>query len=372
VTQSVEHVIVEADGGSRGNPGPAGYGAVVLDAQTRAVLAERGESLGVVSNNVAEYRGLIAGLTAAAELGARRVSVRLDSKLIVEQMSGRWQIKHPDMRPLAREAAELVRRFESVTFEWIPREQNKHADRLANEAMDRAAGISPRTPAAHETPTGPAMWVLPDETPTRLILVRHGATEHSLEARFSGRNELPLDGTGVRQADELAVNLDEAGGVAAVVSSPFRRARQTAQAIASPLGLDVEINDDLAEVDFGVWEGKTFGEVQRDHPAELAAWLASTDVAPPGGESFAAVARRVRRGRDAVIAAHAGQTVVVVTHVTPIKTLIRLALDAPPTSLFRMYLNTGSISVVDYYADGNCSVRVVNHTHNFLDALAGQ
>jgi len=372
VTQPVEHVIVEADGGSRGNPGPAGYGAVVLDAQTREVLAERSESLGIVSNNVAEYRGLIAGLAAAAELGARRVSVRLDSKLIVEQMSGRWQVKHPAMRPLAREAADWVRRFDSVTFEWIPREQNTHADRLANEAMDSAAGISPRArPAVDATPTQPAMWVLPDEAPTRLLLIRHGATEHSLDKRFSGRNDLPLNRTGVRQAGELAARLEELGAVAAVVSSPYRRARQTADAIASQLELDVETNDDLAEVDFGVWEGKTFGEVQRDQPAELAAWLASTDVAPPGGESFAAVARRVRRGRDAVIAAHGGRTVAVVTHVTPIKTLIRLALDAPPTSLFRMYLNTASMSIVDYYADGNCSVRLVNQTEDLVDGLVG-
>jgi ribonuclease H / adenosylcobalamin/alpha-ribazole phosphatase len=372
VTQPVEHVVVEADGGSRGNPGPAGYGAVVLDAQTRAVLAERAEPLGVVSNNVAEYRGLIAGLTAAAELGARRVSVRLDSKLIVEQMSGRWQVKHPAMRPLAREAADMVRRFDEVTFEWIPRERNTHADRLANEAMDRAAGKPTRArPAAEETPAAPARWVLPDETPTRLLLIRHGATEHSLEKRFSGRNDLPLNRTGVRQAGELAARLEELGGVAAVVSSPYRRARQTAAAIASQLELEVETNNDLAEVDFGVWEGKTFGEVQRDQPAELAAWLGSTDVAPPGGESFAAVARRVRRGRDTEIAAHPGQTVAVVTHVTPIKTLIRLALDAPPTSVFRMYLSTGSVSIVDYYADGNCSVRLMNQTADFVDSLVG-
>jgi ribonuclease H / adenosylcobalamin/alpha-ribazole phosphatase len=361
VTQSVEHVIVEADGGSRGNPGPAGYGAVVLDAQTRAVLAERSDSLGVVSNNVAEYRGLIAGLTAAAELGARRVSVRLDSKLIVEQMSGRWQIKHPDMRPLARNAAELVRRFDAVTFEWIPREQNTQADRLANEAMDRAAGITPRGRPPVTEPAAPqATWALPAGTPTRFLLIRHGATQHSLEKRFSGRNDLPLNAVGEHQAAQLAGRTRAFGKVAAVVSSPLPRARQTADAIATECGVAVEINDDLVEVDFGAWEGRTFSEVQLAQPAELASWLASTDVAPPGGESFAAAGRRVRRGRDAVIARHGGQTVAVVTHVTPIKLLIRLALDAPPASLFRMFLDTASISIVDYYADGNCSVRLVN------------
>ena len=140
-------VVVEADGGSRGNPGPAGYGSVVFAADGRTVLAERNESIGVATNNVAEYRGLIAGLQAAAELGATDVAVRMDSKLVVEQMSGRWQIKHPDMRPLARQASELRRAFDRVTFDWIPRERNKHADRLANEAMDAAAGIR-RVPAS--------------------------------------------------------------------------------------------------------------------------------------------------------------------------------------------------------------------------------
>jgi orotate phosphoribosyltransferase len=140
-------VIVEADGGSRGNPGPAGYGAVVFSEDGRTVLAERKEALGIVSNNVAEYRGLIAGLEAASELGATDVAVRMDSKLVVEQMSGRWQIKHADMRTLARRASELRRAFNAVTFEWIPRERNKHADRLANEAMDAAAGMSRVRPA---------------------------------------------------------------------------------------------------------------------------------------------------------------------------------------------------------------------------------
>ncbi len=132
-------VIVEADGGSRGNPGPAGYGAVVLDAATEEVLAERKAGLGVATNNVAEYRGLIAGLAAAVELGATDVEVRMDSKLVVEQMSGRWQVRHPSMKPLALEAAALVRELGSVRFGWIPRSRNVRADALANQAMDAQA-----------------------------------------------------------------------------------------------------------------------------------------------------------------------------------------------------------------------------------------
>jgi probable phosphoglycerate mutase len=135
----VRKLIVEADGGSRGNPGPAGYGAVVLDPDTDEVLAERAESLGVATNNVAEYQGLIAGLRAAKELGATEVDVRMDSKLVVEQMSGRWKVKHPAMQPLALEAGRLIRDIGRVRFEWIPRLRNSRADALANRAMDAQA-----------------------------------------------------------------------------------------------------------------------------------------------------------------------------------------------------------------------------------------
>src|SRR4051812_17638855 len=132
-------VVIEADGGSRGNPGPAGYGAVVRDADTGAVLHEVAAGIGVASNNVAEYRGLLAGLQAALDLGADEVDVRMDSLLVVNQMSGLWKVKHEAMRPLAAEAAGLVRRLGAVRFQHIPRERNTHADRLANQAMDDAA-----------------------------------------------------------------------------------------------------------------------------------------------------------------------------------------------------------------------------------------
>ena len=132
-------LVVEADGGSRGNPGPAAYGALVRDPETGAVLAERAQYLGVTTNNVAEYSGLVAGLTAAKEIDPdAQVEVRLDSKLVVEQMTGRWKIKHEDMRRLALEARAILP-VDQVTYEWVPRLQNSAADRLANAAMDAAA-----------------------------------------------------------------------------------------------------------------------------------------------------------------------------------------------------------------------------------------
>ncbi|HEU5454364.1 MAG TPA: reverse transcriptase-like protein, partial [Nocardioides sp.] len=130
-----KRVVIEADGGSRGNPGPAAYGAVLKDADTGEVIAEDASTIGVASNNVAEYSGLIAGLRLAEEFApGADVEVRMDSKLVVEQMSGRWKIKHASMRPLAMEANRLAP--SGTTYTWMPREQNTHADRLANEALD--------------------------------------------------------------------------------------------------------------------------------------------------------------------------------------------------------------------------------------------
>lgn len=352
-------VIVEADGGSRGNPGPAGYGAVVRDAATGEVLAERKEALGRTTNNIAEYRGLIAGLQAAAELGATSVAVRMDSKLVIEQMSGRWQVRHEGLRPLAREAAALRGGFEQMSFEWVPRERNKHADRLANEAMDLAAGRPPLP--ARPAPDVPA-WVPPSGTPTRLVLLRHASTQHTVQRRFSGRNDEPLSDLGAWQAAALARRAASFGDVAAVISSPLVRARQTAELVAAELGVDLAFHDALMEADFGEWDGLTYAEIAQRWPDEVAAWFSSPDSAPPGGESFTAVTRRVRRVRDELIAKHPGATVVAVTHVTPIKTLLRLALDAPILAMTRMHLDPASVSIADYFSDGTPSVRLVNDT----------
>jgi ribonuclease H / adenosylcobalamin/alpha-ribazole phosphatase len=128
-------LIVEADGGARGNPGPAAYGAVVRDAQTDELLAAEGLPIGWATNNVAEYRGLIAGLEMARQVDPNAaVEVRMDSKLVIEQMAGRWKIKHPDMKPLALRAARL--RPATVVWSWVPREANKAADALVNRALD--------------------------------------------------------------------------------------------------------------------------------------------------------------------------------------------------------------------------------------------
>ncbi|WP_254812658.1 bifunctional RNase H/acid phosphatase [Streptomyces cavourensis] len=448
---AVRRLVVEADGGSRGNPGPAGYGAVVIDAATGETLAEAAEYIGVATNNVAEYRGLIAGLTAAKALfpdagttGADlRVHVRMDSKLVVEQMSGRWKIKHPDMKPLAARAAAILPPS-SVTYEWIPRARNKHADRLANEAMDAGREGRPweasastaeldapaRTPLPDRGPPGDAVagaakaraalaaarggaeagrlfevggvggeepqapvptaagpttpeptdvtavvaapapqvgWAAAPDlgAPATFVLLRHGETALTPEKRFSGSGgtDPELSATGRDQAARAAAHFAALGTVQEIVSSPLRRCRETAEAVADRLGLDVRTEDDLRETDFGAWEGLTFGEVRERYGDDLTAWLASPDTAPTGGgESFTEVAARVAAARDRLTARYAGRTVLLVTHVTPIKTLVRLALEAPAQAMFRMELSAASISTVAYYGDGNASVRLLNDT----------
>lgn len=360
-------VLVEADGGSRGNPGPAGYGAVVYDADHATVLAERKEAIGRATNNVAEYRGLIAGLEAAAETGATEVAVSMDSKLVIEQMCGRWRVKHPDLIELQRRAAALAAGFDHVDYTWIPRERNSHADRLANEAMDAAAGIAvPDKASESDDPPAPAKnsvgWSGVTGAPTRLFLLRHGQTELSVDRRYSGRGNPALTEEGRRQADAAARYLGERGGISAVVTSPLQRAYDTAAAAAKALGLDVTVDDDLIETDFGDWEGLTFAEAAQRDPEVHRRWLRDTSVEPPGGESFDAVAHRVRRARNRIIAEHGASTVLVVSHVTPIKTILRLALDAGEGILYRLHLDLASLSIAEFYADGGSAVRLVNQT----------
>lgn len=401
--------IIEADGGSRGNPGPAGYGAVVMDADGQ-VLAEAAEAIGVTTNNVAEYRGLIAGLTEVLRLGGEgaHVAVRMDSKLVVEQMAGRWKIKNEGLRPLALEANQLARRLRVTEWTWIPRERNKHADRLANEAMDAAAkgehwtagttsgasgsavpGESGATPGARarqtatqtdlldtsgvSAPTASAAateqqgkgtgWAAPTRVATSLLLLRHGETPLSVERRFSGLGDAELTANGLAQAAAAAERLSrEPYRLDVIVSSPLKRAMQTAEAVAQRTGLEVEVDQNLRETDFGAWEGHTFTEIQRRWPDELAAWLADPAAAPPGGESFAETARRVQRTRDRLVEQHLGKTVLVVSHVTPIKMLLRFALMAPPAALYRMHLDLACLSLIEYYADGNAVVKSFNDT----------
>ncbi len=369
-------VVVQADGGSRGNPGPAGYGAVVFD-ESGSVLAERAASIGRATNNVAEYSGLIAGLEAALDLGATRVSVQMDSKLVVEQMSGRWKVKHPGMKPLASKAAGLVARFASVTFEWVPRARNKHADRLANEAMDEAAagrvwvaqarpaGMASEPPHTDIEPTDqdPAA-VLPaprDGHPTRFLVVRHGESTFGAQARFTGREDVPLTDRGRAQAQAVAERIGPSAP-AVVLTSPLARCLDTAKAVAAAAGARVVADDRLLDEMLGEWTGLRVHEIEQSWPAEFAAWRRDPAGAPPGGESFIQVRDRVKPLMTEALQTHRGHTVVLVTHAAVAKMILTTALQVDPSVAYRLRVDNGSVSAFNVGEDGGIVVRSVNET----------
>ena len=219
-----------------------------------------------------------------------------------------------------------------------------------------------RQEAKTEQRPNPAGWTGARGAPTQFQLLRHGQTELSVERRYSGRGNPALTDLGRRQAEAAAQFVADKGGIAAVITSPLQRAYDTAEAAAKALGLDVSVDADLIETDFGGWEGLTFGEAAERDPELHKRWLRDTSVAPPDGESFDTAAERVGRARARIISEHPGETVLLVSHVTPIKTLLRMALDAGPSILYRMHLDLASLSIAEFYPDGAASVRLVNQT----------
>ena len=203
-------------------------------------------------------------------------------------------------------------------------------------------------------------WRPAQGEPTVTALLRHGQTPMSVQKRYAGRTDAPLTEVGVQQA--AAAKRLASAGLGVIVTSPLRRTVQTAQAVAAVTGAAVVTDDGFRETDFGAWEGLTFAEVRERWPAEISAWLADPDVAPPGGESFTDVSARVTEALDRVLAARAGQTVLIVSHVTPIKMLVAAALLAPPAALYRMHLDVAALSEIDWYADGPAVLRSFNDT----------
>jgi probable phosphoglycerate mutase len=197
--------------------------------------------------------------------------------------------------------------------------------------------------------------------PTVTLLLRHGQTRMSVEKRYAGRTDVPLTETGLTQAAAAAKRLASAG-IDAIVASPLQRTVQTAEAVAAATGVPVTTDEGFRETDFGDWDGLTFAEVRERWPSEMTAWLADPQIAPPGGESFAEVSERVTAALTRVLASRAGQRVLLVSHVTPIKTLVAAALLAPPPALFRMHLDVAALCEIDWYADGPAVLRSFNDT----------
>ncbi|HET6969369.1 MAG TPA: reverse transcriptase-like protein [Ornithinibacter sp.] len=308
---------VEADGGSRGNPGIAGYGALVRDTDTGALLAERAEPLGTASNNVAEYRGLIAGLEAAAAIDpAAVVLARLDSKLVVEQMSGRWKIKHEDMKRLALQArdvaAGIVRAGGAVRYEWIPREENKDADLLSNVAMDGrtvlrdlwdAPGDDGATEPAHSVADGGACAPVPHlpGTPVRVVLVAQAPQEAG------------------RTAAAAAVSHLLGGAPRCLLTARSDTAVETAAEVGAVLGAE---------------------------PVVDAGWDAA------GSDLVEAWDRVVARG---------GTTVVVCT-ADAVRGVLAHVLGVPDDRRGRLAVAAGSLAGLEVWDDGAISVAFTNRT----------
>ena len=385
----VSKFIVEADGGSRGNPGVAGSGAVVLEASTGAVLIEIARFIGVATNNVAEYVALVAGLEAAFDRDENaEILVRMDSKLVIEQMSGRWKIKHPDMIQLGKQVQDLVR-GKDVTWQWIPREQNFRADALANKAMDdladsQSSGTSVTVGRVNQlasavtefNETAPSSVRSPVDVSlplTTIVLVRHGRTELTEARKISGGDgdDPSLSAAGNADAEKVAHALKAIGSqgswqriapISAVVTSPMKRARETAEIIAKGFGLQLTDNENLREISFGDWDGLSHEEAQAHDPELWNNWRGSWDVSPPNGESLEVFDQRLQLAREQIVERHTGKTVVVVAHVMPIRGFLRWAFDAAAAAYWRPQVAPCSISIIRVWGDQTAEVVTVNHT----------
>lgn len=368
---------VEADGGSRGNPGVAGYGALVRDTATGTLLVELAAPLGTASNNVAEYRGMLAGLAAAQQIAADAdIVVAMDSKLVVEQMSGRWKIKHPDMRELALEGRDLVAEITgaggAVSFTWIPRADNSDADVLSNRGMDGEHvedwhgseqgrdDLAPSRDSEQEPvrPTGGR------GAPTRVVLVRHGVTEFTEQSRLDGRggSDPELSPTGREQAERAAGLVASLIGDDAVrvVTSDLARARQTGAAIAERLGLEASVDRDWDEQSFGDWDGARVPDLLAEAAEDFRSLRDDPSYSRPGGESHREMAERVTAAWRRVVAS--GGTVVVASHRKPILVVLALVLGLPHDSFWRLAGAPGSLTAIEAWPDGQAVVAFTNRT----------
>ncbi len=373
--------IVNTDGGSRGNPGPAGWGFVVR--RDGEVVLERAGFLEKATNNQAEYLAVVTALeeVAAADPEAR-VLVQADSKLVVEQLSGNWKIKNAELRPLATRAARAMPG--RVTYRWVPRAENSAADALANAAMDRRssvtrgtlarAGASPAegggsaSPVPSEGTTASGTPVRPSgsasyegtHTPVTLVFVRHGATVLTESRGYSGGAEPgpPLSELGQQQAARVATLIGRMGefwpdlpAPSLLLASPMVRTQETAGVIGDALGLDVRTVPELREADFGLWQGLTREQIVARFPGELEKYHQDADARATGGESMRDVAERVQGVARRALAHHAGATVVLVCHSVVTKVGVASLIAMPDSTWQGVRVPPASVSIIRLWPD---------------------
>lgn len=360
-------ITLYADGASRGNPGPASYGAAVFRGEVQ--VAGLYDTLGIRTNNYAEYSAVIAGLRYIVdnELGSD-VLVRMDSKLVVEQLSGRWKIKHPELMVLAAEAQQLIRSL-SVRFEWIPREQNTVADALANLALDGTtllpvvdstidmASVQPksiRAPRVHSEPT-------------TVFLIRHGHTASTEANLVSGSIDDPglseLGQAEARLAANAVTSLGRRFGLEIpklLVHSDLRRTTETARIISKELKAPSRPDSRLREISFGDWEARSMAELEAEYPTELKLWRGSISASPPGGESIAKLEGRTLSSLHDLIAEHVGSSVAIVSHMMPLRAIAKAALGSDSSSHWSLQFAPASVSVVRFFGNELTEVFALN------------
>ena len=363
---SFAQLIIQADGGSRGNPGKAGFGAVVLSVPQRTVLARRAGYLGTATNNFAEYHGLLAGIKAALQINPEaELLVELDSNLVVQQMSGAWKIKHADMQALALQARELTR-GKRISYRWIPRAENSLADALANKAMDEEGDFSQDfwNQSSQQAASGETTQNSTSGFST-LYLVRHGETAMTRSGQFSGSTAPgpQLSELGIHQARNAAKLVttlwreevfEPAKQWEKLLVSPLARTKQTAEPVSQDTGLTPQNVPELVEVGFGQWQGLTQQEIAQQWPGQLESWFnpGTTPAPGTGGESLEQVAARVWPILQDLATQSAGRPSIVVAHSVVIRAGIGQSLGLRPEQWARMRVLPGSVSVIQFGPQG--------------------
>lgn len=359
-------LVLFADGASRGNPGPASLGAVLV--RHGEEIARISKPLGVRTNNYAEYSAVIAGLEYVLEHGLEKnLLIRMDSKLVVEQLSGRWKIKHPDLMELARVAQGLLRQL-NATLEWIPRELNFLADEAANQALDGLAeSAEVRTEEVLAT-IQPISIRAPrvSSEPTVVYVVRHGHTSSTESKLISGSADDPqlsklgeIEAVACAQAIADLSDRFELPPPRLIAHSDMKRTTETAKAISKGLSAPARPDTRLREISFGQWEGRSMADLEGES-AEISQWRGSITVKPPGGESVLELEARVLQSLADLVSEHSGGAVAIVSHMMPLRSIAKRALGSGASSHWSLQFAPGSVSVYRFFGDGLAEVFCLN------------
>lgn len=370
-------LLIQADGASKGNPGPASYGVAIYWSDG-TLASEIYEAIGIATNNQAEYRAVLAGLEAASKLLAETpdpkvLHIQMDSKLVIEQLSGRWKIKNSELQQLAIQAQRLLQNFE-VKLEWIPRELNSTADALANRALSDTA--KPAEAPSQISLIQPRSVRAPRQSiePTVIWAIRHGHTKLTEIGLISGGGTDPaLSEFGQLEAERVATEIERLAKLFDLPlpehlwHSPQKRAEQTSARISGDLAIPKRVVSDLREIEFGEWEGASMEALSGISITEIEQWRGSLEHRPPQGESVRDLERRVRITLDQILATE-NSSVAVVAHMMPLRAIYRLATGAAESAHWGVSFVPASVSVYRFFGINYAEVFAVNSTAH-LEAL---